>query len=462
MWWENMAGSLIYGPTFAEMFDPTLIERATWRRAQEALRKDPLNPVNLYNITWKSAGGKVDHLILPKELTGVDANIVVMSGRNFPTGSHKVGAVYSILIEKQVGGEVDPATDTIICPSTGNFGIGGAWVGPRMGYKCLVVLPREMSRERFKKIHEYGADVIATPGSESNVKEIFDKVKELRADRHNKVLDQFSEFGNYRFHYYTTGNTVIEMARDLKSRGIGNGRVAAFVSAMGSAGTIAAGDRIKEEYSTAVIVGLEPIQCPTLYCVGFGAHRIEGIGDKHVTWIHNVRNMDYLMCIDDLECLKGLQLLQEGTSTLVKAGVPKKLAERFVGYFGISGVCNILGAIKTAKLLGLKSDENVFTIATDSFDRYPSVLARLNRELGRMTEAEAYRRLEIFRGAKLDYILEGTMEVRRRWHNQKYFTWVEQQGKTVEELNLQADPAFWRKQAAAIKEIDEAILARRR
>jgi cysteine synthase len=444
------------------MLDPTLMDRATWRSAQAAFSKDPLNRVNLYNITWKSRGGKVDYVILPKELTGVDANIVVMSGRNFPTGSHKVGAVYSILIEKQVQGEVDPGKDTIVCPSTGNYGIGGAWVGPRMGYRCLVVLPKEMSRERFVKIRGYGADIIATPGSESNVKEIFDKVKELRADKRNKILEQFSEFGNYRFHYYVTGNTVIEMAGELKSRGIGDGKVAAFVSAMGSAGTIAAGDRIKEEYSSSKIVGLEPVQCPTLYSVGFGAHRIEGIGDKHVTWIHNVRNMDYLMCIDDLECLKGLQLLQEGRSTLVEAGVSKHLAERLVGYFGVSGVCNILGAIKAAKLLGLKSTENVFTVATDSFDRYPSVLAKLNREVGRMSEAEADRRLAIFRDAKLDYVLEGTREVRQRWHNQKYFTWVEQQGKTVEELNAQADVEFWRKQAAAIKKIDAAILAKRK
>lgn len=457
-----MPRELTYGPTFEEMLNPDLVDKAIIKKARATHRKEPLNPINLYNITWENADGAVDHIVLPKELTGVEANIVVISGRNFPTGSHKVGAVYSILIEKQVNREVNPGKDTIVCPSTGNYGIGGAWVGPRMGYKSIVVLPEEMSKERFEMIRGYGAQIIATPGSESNVKEIFDKVKELRRVPRNKILEQFSEFGNYRFHYYVTGNTILELSHDLKSRGVGNGRVAAFVSAMGSAGTIAAGDRIKDEYPSAMIVGLEPIQCPTLYSVGFGAHRIEGIGDKHVTWIHNVKNMDYLMCIDDLECLKGLQLLQEGTSTLVKLGIPKKTAEKFLGYFGISSICNIIGAIKTAKKLKLGSKDNVFTVATDNFDRYPSVLKRLDREEGGMTEAEATRRLEIFRNTKLDYILEGTREVRQRWHNQKYFTWVEQQGKTTKQLNEQENQAFWRKQASLVKGIDEKILAQRK
>jgi hypothetical protein len=196
------------------------------------------------------------------------------------------------------------------------------------------------------------------------------------------------------------------------------------------------------------------VQCPTLYNVGFGGHAIEGIGDKHVTWVHNVRNMDFLMCIDDEECLLGLQLVQEGTEALVAEGVPETEAQGLVGLFGVSGICNILGAIKTAKVLGLGPKDTVVTVATDSFDRYPSVLQRLTRERGAMTREEAIRRLTIFRHAKLDWILEGTRPVRERWHNQKYFTWVEQQGKTVEELRAQADPGYWLAHQARVAEID--------
>jgi len=452
----------VFGPTFEEMLNPRLIESGIRKKALKAAEKDPLDPVNLYNITWKDEKSTVRHVVLPKELTGVDANIVVMLGKHFPTGSHKVGAVYSILIEKQVNGEVHTNKHTVVCPSTGNYGIGGAWVAPRMNYKCIVVLPAEMSRERFEKIHSYGAEVIATPGCESNVKEIFDKVHELRADPKNRILEQFSEFGNYRFHYHVTGNSMIDLARQLKGENIGNGRVRAVISAMGSAGTIASGDRVKQAFTDAKIVGLEPIQCPTLYNVGFGGHRIEGIGDKHVTWIHNVMNMDYLMCIDDLDCLKGLQLIQEGTDTLVKKlGVDEKVAKGFVNTFGISAVCNILGAIKTAKLLKLGSDENVFTIATDNFDRYPSVIEKLKSEEGVMDEREAFRRTSIFLNAKLDYVLEGTARVRERWHNQKYFTWVEQQGKSVEELNALKEQEFWLGEQGKIQEIDRKIRKQR-
>ena len=447
-------GALVFGPTFAEMRDPSLVDPTVRAHALTALTGDPLNPVNLFNITWKDANNRVVHTVLPKELTGVDAPICVISGRHFPSGSHKVGASYSILIEKQLDGSVRPEGAQIVLPSTGNYGIGGAWVGPRMGYRSLVVLPEEMSAERFERIESYGAEVIKTPGCESNVKEIYDKVKELRTDPQNRILNQFEEMGNYRFHYEVTGNSALELANHLASQGVGNGQVAAFVSAMGSAGTIAAGDHLKEVEPACKIVGVEPVQCPTLYNVGFGGHRIEGIGDKHVTWIHNVLAMDLLVCIDDLDCLRGLQLLQQGTATLDESGIPRAAAEGFVDCFGVSSICNLLAAIKTVKVLGLGPNDLVVTVATDGFDRYPSVLARLDEQEGHMDRDEALRRLEIFRRQDTSWTLEGTRDVRRRWHHQKYFTWVEQQGKTVDELRAQEDPGFWHDQRGKIAQID--------
>ncbi len=443
----------VYGPTFAEMRDPSRIKPDVRKQALQLKRKDPLDPLNLFNITWKLDDLSIPHIVLPRELTNVDANIVVMIARFFPTGAHKVGAAYSCLIEKQLAGELQPGRDRLVFPSTGNYGIGGAWVGPRMNYESLIVLPAEMSAERFEKIEGYGARVIKTPGSESNVKEIYDKVKELRRDPKNRILNQFEEFGNYRFHYDVTGHAAQEVVK-----GIGNGKVAAFVSAMGSAGTIGAGDFLKQKFSDCQIVGLEPIQCPTLYDAGFGAHAIEGIGDKHVTWIHNVLNMDWLICIDDQQCLKGLQLLQEGSDALTAGGIKAETAKAFVDTFGISSICNIIGAIKTAKAIKAGKGQNVVTIATDGFDRYPSVMQRLNQTAGKMTKDEAKRRWDIFRKADAkDWVQEGTAYHRTRWHNQKYYTWVEQQGKTIEELRALADPDFWLGEQSKIADIDKKL-----
>jgi cysteine synthase len=442
------------------MRDPEKIPEPVREAARIARSERPLDPINLFNIHWKDDLGQIMYLVLPQELTNVPTPIAVLTGNNFPTGAHKVGPAYAIVIEKQVHGEIRPGQHTLVFPSTGNFGIGGAWVGPRMGYRSLVVLPEEMSRERFEKIGAFGAQIIATPGSESNVKEIFDKVKELREKPDNAIIEQFSEFGNYRFHATVTASAVDEVADALGKQRIGQGRPTAFVSAMGSAGTIGAGDPLKEKHGT-LIVGLEPIQCPTLYNAGFGAHRIEGIGDKHVTWIHNVLNMDAIMCIDDMDTIRGLALIQEGAEHLVRdVGVSEEAAARMVGTFGMSGICNVLGAIKTVKHFGLGPDDLVVTVATDGFDRYPSVLEWLASREGPTSRERALRRVELFHRATTDWILEGR-RARERWHNQKYYTWVEQQGKTVDALQKQKDPDFWREQRARVHEIDRRILAMR-
>ncbi len=458
--------TIITGPTFEEMLHPDRIAPETRSRALEMYRKDPLDPINLFNITWRSPKNEIYYHVLPKQLTGVEAPIVVLYAKDFPTGSHKVGAAYSVLIEMELSGEVDPSVHTLVWPSTGNYGIGGAWVGCRMNFDSIVVLPEEMSAERFERIESYGARVIATPGSESNVKEIYDKTWELRQDPNVRVLNQFEVMGNYRFHYHVTGNTIVELAAVLAEQGIGTGRIAAFASAMGSAGTIAAGDRLKQVWPDHKIVGLEPIQCPTLYNNGYGAHEIQGIGDKHATWIHNVWNMDLLACIDDMQCVRGLQLLTDeiGAETLIRRyGVPEADMAVIQNIFGISGVCNVLGAIKAAEFYNFGPDDVVVTICTDAIDRYHSVMAWLTGKEGQMDETVAAARTEsIFLGQRLDWMLEGSHEVRERWHNLKYYTWVEQQGKTVEELDAQRDPDWWTRHQETVGEIDEMILEARK
>jgi len=452
---------LVWGPTYEEMLHPEKIAPHVRRRALAAKEKAPLDPVNLYNITWRKPDGTPCYFVLPKELTGVDANIVVLYGRDFPTGSHKVGATYAVTMENQLAGNIQPGRDTLVYPSTGNYGIGGVWVAGRMGYDAVVILPENMSRERFALIESYGGRYIKTPGCESNVREIYEKCKELARKPHISVLNQFEVMANYRFHYYVTGNTIVELVQALHSRRLGDGRCAAFVSGMGSAGTIAAGDRLKEVYPETKIVGLEPIQCPTLYSNGYGDHDIQGIGDKHVTWIHNVLNMDALVCIDDMEAKLGLQLLTDpvGMEYLTsRAGIREDAVREMATIFGISGVANVLGAIKVAKYWRLPGSANVVTVLTDSIDRYRSVMADLNRRFGPLDREQAAVRFHsIFRGVKLDYIQEGTRLNRERWFNLKYFTWVEQFGKTVEELDAQRSPSWWAEERAKVAAVDAQL-----
>jgi cysteine synthase A len=454
---------LITGPTFEEMLHPHLIDPDIRAKAFDARTTDPLASINLFNITWRDIDNHIQYVVLPPDLTGVSTPIAVLTSIHFPTRSHKVGATYSVLLEKEMFGDVDPWKHTLLWPSTGNYGIGGAYVAGRMGCNSIVILPEEMSQERFDMIEEFGASVIKTPGCESNVKEIYDKCDELMAQDPNiRNLNQFEVMGNYRFHYYVTGNTIIDLAHELHDNGIGSGKVSAYVSAMGSGGTIAAGDRLKQEWYDHKIVGLEPIQCPTLALNGYGGHDIQGIGDKHATWIHNVRNMDSIMCIDDIESKLGLQIFADdgGRRALVKRfGIDQDLVDKLSTHLGISSICNIFGAIKTVKYYGLGEDDLVVTIATDGLDRYGSVMDNMRRDYGVVDETEGIARVRsLFHGLRTDWIFDGTPDNRERWHNLKYYTWVEQQGKTVEELNAQRDPSWWEAEQQRVKDIDAKLL----
>ncbi|PKM67499.1 MAG: pyridoxal-5'-phosphate-dependent protein subunit beta [Firmicutes bacterium HGW-Firmicutes-2] len=366
-------GKIPYGPTYDEMLDPSKISENIMEKVILA-KDDELDPLNLFNITWRDANNEIRKVVLPKAITGVDANIVVMLGKYFPSGSHKVGPAYATLIEGCVDKEILPGEHTILGPSTGNFGIGVSYICNLMGYEAIVIMPDNMSKERYERIKRYGAQLDLTPGTESDVILTLERTYELMKEPKNKALAQFELFPNYRFHRHVTGHSAVEAVK-----GIGNGRIAAFTSALGSSGTIAAGDHIKQVYPDAKIVALEPYECSTLTDGGRGQHRIEGIGDKMCTLIHNVLNTDFVVMIEDDDCVKGLKVIHDGAHILVEAGVDKALAESLTDLFGVSGICNILGAIKMAKHLNLGPEDNVVTIATDGFDRYDSVILDLER-----------------------------------------------------------------------------------
>ena len=425
-----------------------------------------VDPLNLFRITWKnepklSGGlyGGVNFIEFPSSLTGVKARIFGLVGKWFPTGAHKVGASFGCLVPRLVTGQFDPTKDWAVWPSTGNYCRGGAYNSQLLGCRSIAILPEGMSQERFDWLKTVAGEIIATPGTESNVKEIYDKVRVLRSTRRDvAILNQFEEFGNYLWHYEVTAAAMEEVARAHMGP---RDRVAAAVFSTGSAGTIASGDRLKQLWPAMKIMASEAAQCPTLLRNGWGAHRIEGIGDKHVPWIHNVKNTDLVVDIDDEDSQKVLRLFNEpaGREYLQSAGVPEETLDS-LGLFGISGIANMLCAIKMAKYYELTEHDVVASVMTDSAVMYASRVRELQEEDGEYTREKAAVDFHThILGEKTDNMLELTYPQRKRVHNLKYYTWVEQQGKTSEELqSLWYDTEHtWDSVKADADRVDELI-----
>jgi cysteine synthase len=452
-------------PTYREMAHPELIPQGI-RDELRSLGLWDLNPRNLFRITWKNEPvehgggfGGVNYLELPEVVTGVPARIVVLVGKFFPTGSHKVGATFGPLVEKLVRGAFDPTRHKALWPSTGNYCRGGAYDAYLLACPSIAVLPEGMSRERFEWLETVGSEIHATPGSESNVKEVYDKTAELQAQRPDEivVLNQFEQFGNATWHYACTGPAMEEV---FAAAGGDRDRLAAVCLTQGSAGTLGCADYLRERFPTIKVVASEAAQCPTLLLNGYGSHRIEGIGDKHVPWIHNVKNMDVVVDIDDEACLALLRLFNEpaGADYLVEQGVDADLVGR-LDLLGISSIANLLTAVKTARYFEMSDRDVLFTVATDSLDMYRSRLAEereLHGEYSGRNAAVHHERYLL--GVATDNLLELSYRDKRRMHNLKYFTWVEQQGKTVEELDAQwYDDDYWTSRYHAHEEWDRLI-----
>lgn len=437
-------------PTLAQQKDPALIP-ATIGTQLKSIGLWEVDPANLFRITWKNEPvetgggfGGVNYLEIPPELSGVDAKIVAVVGKWFPTGAHKVGATFGCLVPRLVTGQFDPTREKAVWPSTGNFCRGGAYDAALLGCESIAILPEEMSRERFEWLSQVAGEVIATPGCESNVKEIFDKCWELRNTRTDiQIFNQFDEPGNYLWHYEITGHAMEDVIRGVMPE---QGRFAGYVSQTGSGGTLAAGDYLKQLYPQSKIVAGEALQCPTLLNCGYGGHRIEGIGDKHIPWIHNVRNTDLVTAIDDNACMNLIRLFNEpaGKAYLLRQGMPEELVGQ-LDMVGISGVGNLLSAIKFAKYYELTDKDVIMTVFTDSMDLYGTRLQELRAAQGEYTELDAagdYHRYLM--GESVAHMRELSFPDRRQIHNLKYFTWVEQQGKSVDELNAQwYDRGYW-------------------
>jgi cysteine synthase A len=424
-----------------------------------------LNPRNLFRITWHNEPvpqgggfGGVNYLELPSTFTGTPARIFVLVGKWFPTGAHKVGAAFGCLVPRLVTGQFDPTTQKAVWPSTGNYCRGGAYDSALLACESIAILPEGMSKERFDWLANIAGETIKTPGSESNVKEIFDKCWELRKSGQDlMIFNQFEEFGNYLWHYELTGSAMEEVLEHILGP---KDEYRGMASATGSAGTIGSGDYMKQKFPGSKVVASEALQCPTLLYNGFGSHRIEGIGDKHVPWIHDVRNTDMIVAIDDQAVVSLSRLFNDpaGKKYLAKVGVPEKII-RNLDLMGFSGISNVLSAIKMAKYYEMNEHDVVFTILTDSMELYTSRLGEQRQEFGEYSESQAaadYARY--LRGVTSDNMLELSYADRKRVHNLKYYTWVEQQGKTYPEIQAQwYDPDYWTEFQSQAAEIDELI-----
>ena len=453
-------------PTFKNMVNPTTIPA----NIKEKLKKTGLwdvNPVNLFRITWhnepvETGGGfgGVNYIEIPKQLTGTKARIIALVGKYFPCGVHKVGATYSCLAPALVTGNFDAVNQQAVWPSTGNYCRGGAYNSALLGCKSIAILPEEMSQERFNWLKTVAGEIIATPGCESNVKEIFDKCHELNATRGNNIVifNQFEQFENYLWHYTVTGQAILEVAKKL---GIKADNMRGYVSATGSGGTLAAGDKLKDTFPGLKITASEALQCPTLLRNGFGGHRIEGIGDKHVPWIHNVKNTDMITSIDDEDCMRVFRLFNEneGINYLKnEVGLSDRQIEDLQLY-GISGIANVLSSIKMAKYYEMDENDVVFTVLTDSAVMYKSRVEELRNANGQFTYKDAVGvHSASLLHQNIDNALELTYYDKLRIHNLKYYTWVEQQGKTYAEINSQwYDRTYWKSLPAMADKIDNLI-----
>lgn len=450
-------------PTFAQQKDPSLVPA----KAKQELSKIglwDLDPRNLFRITWKNEPkpkgggyGGVNYIEFPSSLTGVNARIIALVGKWFPTGAHKVGAAYACLVPRLVTGQFDPTTQKSVWPSTGNYCRGGAYDSALLACQSIAILPEGMSKERFEWLSKVAGEVIKTPGSESNVKEIFDKCWELRKSGQDlMIFNQFEEFGNYLWHYEVTGHAM----QDVLQRELGRGNYRGLALSTGSAGTIACGDYVKQLFPTSVVTASEALQCPTLLENGFGSHRIEGIGDKHVPWIHNVKNTDMVVAIDDNAVVNLARLFNEptGRKQLAKSGVPEAFVKQ-LDLLGFSGIANVLSCIKMAKYYDLGPDDVLLTILTDSMELYGSRLEEMRTEMGEYSEQQAATdQARYLLGESTDNMLELSEQDKRRIHNLKYYTWVEQQGRTYEEIQAQwHDPDYWTSNQTQAPEIDALI-----
>ena len=440
-------------PKISELCDPTTIEKNITNKLK-GVDKNAIDPLNLFRVHWfnnrdqKNFAKVPEHIVLPNEFTGVEAKIIVNIGKLFPLiTAHKVLAAYGCLLPRILSGDFDYSKQKAVWPSTGNYCRGGVAISKILGLKSVAILPEGMSRERFdwlEKWVEDPKDIVKTPGTESNVKEIYDACNELKKNPLNDIINQFSEYYNYAIHRAVTGpsfeKSFLEVKKDtnLKAR--------FYVSASGSSGTLAAGDYLKSTLGTLNAV-VEALECPTLLKNGYGEHNIQGIGDKHVPLIHNVMNTDFVVDISD-KATDNLNLIfntKIGQECLVKKiGLKNTFVSR-LPEFGFSSIANILASIKLAKYMNLGKEDAIITVATDGADLYSSELEKTKNNFQGTFDDTACSNIykNYVKEINTDNMIELSQIDKERIFNLGYYTWVEQQGISLKDFEKRKDQKFW-------------------
>ena len=454
-------------PTIAELKNPHTINDDIKSKVLK-LDKDAVDPANLFRVHWfnKRDHSKFldvpEHIVLPSEFTGVEAKIIVNLGRYFPLiTAHKVLAAYGCLLPRILNGSFDYTKHKAVWPSTGNYCRGGVAISKILGLKSVAILPEGMSKERFNWLEKWVEDkndIIKTTGTESNVKEIYDACNELEKDNNNDIINQFDEYYNYATHRAITGSSFEKSF--LKVKGDSSLKARFYVSASGSSGTLAAGDYLKENLNAQIAV-VEATECPTLLYNGYGEHNIQGIGDKHVPLIHNVMNSDYVVGVSD-EATNNLNLLfntEEGKNYLInRKGFKADFVDR-LPEFGFSSIANIIASIKLAKKMKLTKNDAIITVATDGADLYETELAKTKKHFSKIydqvTCAEIFAKN--FEAISVDHTLELSQIDKERIFNLGYYTWVEQQGTSLEEFENRRNQSFWDKHYKDMISLDPKI-----
>ncbi len=441
-------------PRLSELADPPAELASKMAEISDA-DPDAPDPRNLFRVHWHNGTDRrslvdvPEHLILPEALTGVKAKIVVALGNRFPMiDTHKVLAAYGCLIPRLMSGAFDATRHRAVWPSTGNYCRGGVAIATLLGCRSVAVLPEGMSQERFDWLNRWLADpsdIYRTPGTESNVKEIYDACHDLSQNPENLILNQFAEYGNYVIHRAVTGPALERIFRHVNTDG--NMTARAFVAATGSAGTLAAGDHLKSALGTDIGV-IEALECPTLLYNGYGEHNIQGIGDKHVPLIHNVMNSDFVIGVSD-RTTDGLNLAFNTTAGRSYLADYRGIGQEDIAALsdlGLSSLANILGAIKYAKYQDLGTDDVVLTVATDAAAMYQTELGIADKKyhagkFDQVLAAETFGRAVL--GATTDHMIELTRPERERVFSLGYYTWVEQQGIDLDHFDQRRDQSFW-------------------
>ncbi len=467
---ESLRHARVVLPTLSELATPSTISEE--KKAQIAeLGRNQRDPLNLFRIHWynNSQSGSLsdcpEYFLVPEEVTGVEARIVVVPGDTFPLiGAHKVLPAYACLVAQLVTGQFDPSYHRAIWPSTGNYCRGGVAISRILNCRGVAVLPEGMSRERFDWLERWVLqqdDIIATVGTESNVKEIYDACNELAHNNKNVIFNQFSQFANYLAHFHVTGRALARVFEDVAANHK-NARLSAFVAASGSAGTLAAGDYLKEQFGS-LIVAVEALECPTMLSNGFGEHNIQGIGDKHIPLIHNVMNSDYAIAVSDrsTDALNVLFNSDVGRRFLAEnKQVPEEIITQNLSRMGLSSIANMIAAIKLAKHRELGPDDTIMVVATDGSSLYRTEQHKTLSESfgGEFQDLDA---AEVFgqhlRGQSSSHTVELTREQRERVFNLGYYTWVEQQGIPLEDFVARRSQEFWRSVRSKLGDLDELI-----